>query len=278
MDDFLAKADKLADEFEGSVARDVDRKAIGTYARKFVTLKKTVENHRKENVKEKKAALKLYDTAGKRCRDHLDSLRDKVRKPLTEWEGEQDKAENKIGGLINLSRAYPDEPVANLKGRLSLAVAFDIFEVPADLMDRASTAQDEAIATLQQHILDAIKRDDDAQELQDLRDEKEAKRLADETKAALESTKKTVDAGPADIRHTAANLKGIANGNHMHTHHEVPPEPEFTDEAPTETQSMADEIVNLRILAQDLYQELMGTPDSKWSLYTQRMKDAGMMQ
>ena len=54
--------------------------------------------------------------------------------------------------------------------------------------------------------------------------------------------------------------------------------PEFTDDLPKDSVTMGDEVVNLRILAQDLYQELMGTPDSKWSLYTQRMKDAGMMQ
>jgi len=54
--------------------------------------------------------------------------------------------------------------------------------------------------------------------------------------------------------------------------------PEFTDDLPKDSVTMGDEVVNLRILAQNLYQELMGTPDSKWSLYTQRMKDAGMMQ
>ena len=279
MDDFLAKADRLADAIimGGSVARDVDRKAIGTYARKFVTLKTTVENHRKENVKEKKAALKLYDTAGKRCRDHLDSLRDKVRKPLTEWEGEQKEAENKIGALLGLSRVeIGDNSVEALNSRLALAEAFNIFDIPADLMDRASVAQNDTIATLKQNIVDAIKRDADVKELAYLRAKKEAKRLADEAKTALEeSTNATVDPG---IRQTASDLKGTANSNHMHTHHEVLPKPEFTDDLPKDSVTMGDEVVNLRILAQDLYQELMGTPDSKWSLYTQRMKDAGLVQ
>jgi len=278
MDALLAKADKLADEFEGSVARDVDRKAIATYARKFVSLKTTVENHRKENVKEKKDALKLYDAAGKRCRDHLDTLRDKVRQPLTEWESEQEKAENKIGELINFGRRYTGvEGVDALKAQLALAEAFDIFEIPADLMDRASVAQDETVATLKQSIVDATKRDADAKELAEHR----AKKLADEAKTALETTKEQVDAGHVDIRQKAADLKEMTSGNEHPAFLDIPSESEFTDDVSNDSVAMENRMMKypgLLLLCKDLYQELMGTPDSKWSLYTQRMEDAGLIQ
>ena len=286
MDALLEKADRLADAIitEGSVARDVDRKAIATNARKFVTLKTTVDNHRKENVKEKKAALKVYDDAGKRCRDHLDKLRDKVRKPLDEWENAQQEAENKIGGLMNLGRAYPDEQVATLKGRLAEAEAFDIFEIPADLMDRASIAQDDTVATLKQNIVDAIKRDADAKELADLRAEKEAKRLADEAKTALAEAKTEVDAGHVDIRKKATDLKNINKSNIIEDLSNAVSDLGDDPTEPTKERlecGLDDDDISLNDLedlCRDLYQELMGTPESKWSLYTQRMKDAGMIQ
>lgn len=75
-------------------AHDVDtpggRKEIASMAYRVAQSKTYIESHGKELAAELKELPKLVDSNRKYARDFLDDLKDRVRKPLTDWEAEQE--------------------------------------------------------------------------------------------------------------------------------------------------------------------------------------------
>jgi len=67
------------------------RKFIAATAYNVARSKTTIDKAGKDLVAEQKAAIKEIDNRRKHSREYLDELRDEVRKPLTDWEAEQEK-------------------------------------------------------------------------------------------------------------------------------------------------------------------------------------------
>ncbi|HBQ2022030.1 TPA: hypothetical protein L9334_001909, partial [Klebsiella pneumoniae] len=127
------------------------RDAIASMAHKVARSKTYIDNAGKGLVAELKALPKQIDESRRVVRERLDALKDEVRRPLTEWEAEQEriKAEEAINALhaealvmnenIDLQRAVQFE--ADHEMALLMNDAFD-----REQADKAAEAERQRIA------------------------------------------------------------------------------------------------------------------------------------
>lgn len=86
LDPLLAKIETEARKHVPNLKTDKGRKAIASNARKVSSSKVIIENARKELVAKMVRDKRAIDEEGKRSVAFCDSLRDELRKPLTDWE------------------------------------------------------------------------------------------------------------------------------------------------------------------------------------------------
>lgn len=91
--DLLAKIKAEVTAFVPDTATVAGRKEIASIAFKVSRSKVAIDNAGKELVAGWKQRAKEVDDSRRVARDFLDALRDRVRKPLTEWEQEQERLE-----------------------------------------------------------------------------------------------------------------------------------------------------------------------------------------
>lgn len=88
------------------------RKEIASLAYKVARSKTAIDDAGKELVADWKKKSAEVDAARKKARDYLDGLRDEVRKPLDDWEAEQDRIEAEK--LAEIQRQKAEEEAARL--------------------------------------------------------------------------------------------------------------------------------------------------------------------
>jgi Rad3-related DNA helicase len=86
LDGILKKIEAMATALVPDTSSVKGRKEIASTAYKVSQSKTAIDAARKALVTEQKKSLSMIDAQGRRAREFLDSLRDKVRQPLTEWE------------------------------------------------------------------------------------------------------------------------------------------------------------------------------------------------
>lgn len=91
VEDIISKIESEVNSFVNDVNTDKGRKEIKSLAYRVAQSKTYLDGLGKDLVSELKEIPKLIDANRKTVRDRLDTLRDKVRQPLTEWEAEQDR-------------------------------------------------------------------------------------------------------------------------------------------------------------------------------------------
>lgn len=89
----IAATKSVLDSFEHDMKTPTSRKRTATLSAKVSKLKTRIDGAGKELVSGWKAKSKLVDASRKTLRDSLDELRDEARKPLNEWEAEQERIE-----------------------------------------------------------------------------------------------------------------------------------------------------------------------------------------
>lgn len=87
----INKIEQEIESFVPDVSTAKGRKEIASIAYKVSQSKAYLDGLGKDLVAELKEIPKLIDANRKTVRDRLDALRDKARKPLTEWEDEQER-------------------------------------------------------------------------------------------------------------------------------------------------------------------------------------------
>lgn len=93
LDPILEKVAKEARAFVADVTTPKGRKDIASMAYKVAQTKTYLDGLGKALVDDMKELPKKVDASRKAARDFLDSLKDEVRKPLDEWEAEQERIE-----------------------------------------------------------------------------------------------------------------------------------------------------------------------------------------
>lgn len=91
LDPIIEKIEKEARSLVPDVTTKKGRDAIASMAHKVARSKTYIDNAGKDLVAELKALPKQIDESRRIARERLDALKDEVRRPLTEWEAEQER-------------------------------------------------------------------------------------------------------------------------------------------------------------------------------------------
>ncbi|EOT1887670.1 hypothetical protein ACNHT3_000566 [Citrobacter freundii] len=91
LDPIIEKIEKEARSLVPDVSTKKGRDAIASMAHKIARSKTYIDNAGKDLVAELKALPKQIDESRRIVRERLDALKDEVRRPLTEWEADQER-------------------------------------------------------------------------------------------------------------------------------------------------------------------------------------------
>lgn len=91
LDPIIEKIEKEARSLVPDVSTKKGRDAIASMAHKVARSKMYIDNAGKDLVAELKALPKQIDESRRIVRERLDALKDEVRRPLTEWEADQER-------------------------------------------------------------------------------------------------------------------------------------------------------------------------------------------
>ena len=91
LDPLIEAIEKEARSLVPDVTTKKGRDAIASMAHKVARSKTYIDNAGKDLVAELKALPKQIDESRRVVRERLDALKDEVRRPLTEWEAEQER-------------------------------------------------------------------------------------------------------------------------------------------------------------------------------------------
>lgn len=184
LDPLIEAIEKEARSLVPDVTTKKGRDAIASMAHKVARSKTYIDNAGKDLVAELKALPKQIDESRRVVRERLDALKDEVRRPLTEWEAEQEriKAEEAMNAL------HAEALEMNIKFDQELAAKFEADHEMALLMNDAfdrEQAEKKAEA-----------------ERQRIAHEEEIKRLAEEKakREAAEQAQREIDAAAARER------------------------------------------------------------------------------
>lgn len=133
LDPLIEAIEKEARSLVPDVTTKKGRDAIASMAHKVARSKTYIDNAGKDLVAELKALPKQIDESRRVVRERLDALKDEVRRPLTEWEAEQEriKAEEAMNAL------HAEALVMNENIDLQRAVQFEADHEIALLMNDA---------------------------------------------------------------------------------------------------------------------------------------------
>ncbi|EIX9589477.1 TPA: hypothetical protein ACH1HY_000544 [Klebsiella pneumoniae] len=132
LDPLIEAIEKEARSLVPDVTTKKGRDAIASMAHKVARSKTYIDNAGKDLVAELKALPKQIDESRRVVRERLDALKDEVRRPLTEWEAEQEriKAEEAMNAL------HAEALEMNIKFDRELAAKFEADHEMALLMDK----------------------------------------------------------------------------------------------------------------------------------------------
>jgi DNA repair exonuclease SbcCD ATPase subunit len=191
-DQFLAAVKTETGELVPDLTTETGRKAIASMAYKVARSKTAIDAAGKTLNEDAQAKIKKVNAARTHMRETLDALRDKVRKPLSDWEAAEKVREAKAEAILLEFRNLiaTGSPV----GTSIEAITDRIAEIEATPIERelfledkawAMNQKDAALARLQGDLEKAKQAEKDAAELVELRREREERAQAD-AKAAEE--------------------------------------------------------------------------------------------
>lgn len=184
LDPLIEAIEKEARSLVPDVTTKKGRDAIASMAHKVARSKTYIDNAGKDLVAELKALPKQIDESRRVVRERLDALKDEVRRPLTEWEAEQEriKAEEAMNALHAEALAMNEE---------------------FDRLLAARIESDHEMALLMNDAFDREQADKAAEaERQRIAREEEIKRQAEEKakREAAEKAQREIDAAAARER------------------------------------------------------------------------------
>ncbi|WP_436923093.1 hypothetical protein [Klebsiella pneumoniae] len=132
LDPLIEAIEKEARSLVPDVTTKKGRDAIASMAHKVARSKTYIDNAGKDLVAELKALPKQIDESRRVVRERLDALKDEVRRPLTEWEAEQER----IKAEEAMNQLHAEALEMNIKFDRELAAKFEADHEMALLMDK----------------------------------------------------------------------------------------------------------------------------------------------
>ena len=200
LDPIIEAIEKEARSLVPDVSTRKGRDAIASMAHKVARSKTYIDNAGKDLVAELKALPKQIDESRRVVRERLDALKDEVRRPLTEWEAEQEriKAEEAMNAL------HAEALEMNIKFDQELAAKFEADHEMAILMNKdfdrdreeqrrlAEQAQREHEERIKQEAAEQARRDAEAKHKAEI--EAAARREAEEKSRAELAERQRIEA------------------------------------------------------------------------------------
>ncbi|WP_101861932.1 hypothetical protein [Klebsiella quasipneumoniae] len=184
LDPLIEAIEKEARSLVPDVTTKKGRDAIASMAHKVARSKTYIDNAGKDLVAELKALPKQIDESRRVVRERLDALKDEVRRPLTEWEAEQEriKAEETMNAIhveaLVMNEEFDRQMAARIESDHEMALLMnDAFD--RDQAEKKAEAERQRVAR-----------------------EEEIKRLAEEKakREAAEQAQREIDAAAARER------------------------------------------------------------------------------
>ncbi|EPY4345961.1 hypothetical protein ACXDIA_003188 [Klebsiella pneumoniae] len=151
LDPLIEAIEKEARSLVPDVTTKKGRDAIASMAHKVARSKTYIDNAGKDLVAELKALPKQIDESRRVVRERLDALKDEVRRPLTEWEEEQEriKAEEAMNALhaeaLVMNEEFDRQLAARIESDHEMALLMnDAFD--REQADKAAEAERQRIA------------------------------------------------------------------------------------------------------------------------------------
>ncbi|EKN9333501.1 hypothetical protein PZF08_002875 [Escherichia coli] len=151
LDPLIEAIEKEARSLVPDVTTKKGRDAIASMAHKVARSKTYIDNAGKDLVAELKALPKQIDESRRVVRERLDALKDEVRRPLTEWEAEQEriKAEEAMNALhveaLAMNEEFDRQLAARIESDHEMALLMnDTFD--REQADKAAEAERQRIA------------------------------------------------------------------------------------------------------------------------------------
>ncbi len=151
LDPLIEAIEKEARSLVPDVTTKKGRDAIASMAHKVARSKTYIDNAGKDLVAELKALPKQIDESRRVVRERLDALKDEVRRPLTEWEAEQEriKAEEAMNALhveaLAMNEEFDRQLAARIESDHEMALLMnDAFD--REQADKAAEAERQSIA------------------------------------------------------------------------------------------------------------------------------------
>ncbi|MGM8392744.1 hypothetical protein [Enterobacter hormaechei] len=186
LDPIIEAIEKEARSLVPDVSTRKGRDAIASMAHKVARSKTYIDNAGKDLVAELKALPKQIDESRRIVRERLEALKDEVRRPLTEWEAEQEriKAEEAMNALhaeaLEMNIKFDRELVAKFEAdhEMALLMNKDIDREREEQRRLAEQAQRERDERLKQEAAEQARRDAEAKHKAEI--EAAARREAEE--------------------------------------------------------------------------------------------------
>lgn len=206
LDPIIEAIEKEARSLVPDVSTRKGRDAIASMAHKVARSKTYIDNAGKDLVAELKALPKQIDESRRIVRERLDALKDEVRRPLTEWEAEQERI--KAEEAMNAMHAEALE--MNIRFDQELAAKFEADHEMALLMNKdfdrdreeqrrlAEQAQRERDEQLKQEAAEQARRDAEAKHKAEL--DAAARREAEEKARAELADRQRIEAEQRAVR------------------------------------------------------------------------------
>ncbi|MCK6860885.1 hypothetical protein [Enterobacter bugandensis] len=191
LDPIIEAIEKEARSLVPDVSTRKGRDAIASMAHKVARSKTYIDNAGKDLVAELKALPKQIDESRRIVRERLEALKDEVRRPLTEWEAEQEriKAEEAMNALhaeaMDMNEEFDRQLAAKIEADHEMALLMnDKFDREREEQRRqAEQAQRERDERLKQEAAEQARRDAEAKHKAEI---EAAARREDEEKARAE--------------------------------------------------------------------------------------------
>ncbi|VUT09190.1 hypothetical protein SB6421_05220 [Klebsiella huaxiensis] len=151
LDPLIELIEKEARSLVPDVTTKKGRDAIASMAHKVARSKTYIDNAGKDLVAELKALPKQIDESRRVARERLDALKDEVRRPLTEWEAEQEriKAEEAMNAMhaeaLEMNIKFDQELAAKFEADHEMALLMDK-DIDRERADKAAEAERQRIA------------------------------------------------------------------------------------------------------------------------------------
>lgn len=191
LDPYLAKIREEIDAFIPDVKTRKGREAIASIAHKVARSKTMLDGVGKDLVAELKAIPAKIDAERKRMRDLLDSWKDEVRTPLTEWEKAEDArvdAHNDAIRYIKDLAVFAEPPSAvQVQQAIASLELVELGEGWEEFLPEAAKAKDQTLTSLRDLLTQRQAYEAEQEELARLRREAEERAEQDRIRQAQEA-------------------------------------------------------------------------------------------